>query len=326
MTFYRLISRIYPKKLREEFQQILLYNNITTNIDRYLGFIILVGFILGVLIGVLLRIFISVNIFLLIIGCFLIIQGTVYAYLVLSADGRAKFVETVLPDALQLMSANLRAGMTVDKALLLSARPEFGHFKEDINHIGKEIATGKEFGEALMSLTKSIRSNKLKKTFQLIVTGVASGGQLSDLLEHSASNLRQQRLVEQRVRSSVLVYVIFIFSAIGFGAPMLFGLSSFLIEVITDIFSRIEIPTADVASTLPLSFSKVSITPKFVNTYVIISMMITSIMGSLIIGLISKGKEKEGLKYMPLLILLTLILFFTVKFLIGTLLSGLFEI
>ena len=107
---------------------------------------------------------------------------------------------------------------------------------------------------------------------------------------------------------------------------MLFGLSSFLIEVITDIFSKIEIPTSDVGRKLPLTFTKVSITPQFVNTYTITSMMMTSLMGSLILGLIAKGKEKEGLKYIPILVVMTLVLFFLIKFLIRTLLSGLFDI
>ena len=304
----------------------LLYNNISTDLDRYIGLITIFSFILAILISSLIRIFVSFNIFLLFLASFIITLSSVYTYLVLSADSRAKFVEEMLPDALQLMSANLRAGMTVDKALLLAARPEFGHFKDDINEVGKEIATGKEFGEALIGMTRRIRSDKLLKTFQLVVTGVESGGELADLLEHSASNLRQQKLVGERVRSSVLVYVIFIFSAIGFGAPMLFGLSSFLIEVITDIFSKIEIPTADIGKKLPLTFTKISITTNFVNTYVITSMMMTSLMGSLILGLISKGKEKEGLKFLPILVVMTLVLFFLVKFLIAKLLSGLFQI
>lgn len=323
---YRLISRLYPRRIRESFQEMLLYNNIPTDLDRYLGMITIVSFFLAVLISLLVRIFLSFNVFLLFAGCFLIILSSVYTYLVLTADARAKFVDEVLPDALQLMSANLRAGMTIDKALLLAARPEFGQFKDDINEVGKEIATGKEFSEALLGMTKKIRSEKLSKTFQLIVTGVEAGGELADLLEHSASNLRQQRLVAERVRSSVLVYVIFIFSAIGFGAPMLFGLSSFLIKVITDIFAKIEIPVTDIGRKLPITFTKITLTPEFVNTYTIISMIVTSIMGSLILGLISKGREKEGLKFIPILIVMTLVLFFLVRFLIGKLLSGLFQI
>lgn len=323
---YRLVSKLYPKKLRSAFEQVLMYNNIATNPDRYVGMIISISFMLSILISALIRIFVEFNYALLLMFCFFVIQGSVYAYLVLSADKRATFVENILPDALQLMSANLRAGMTVDKALLLAARPEFGQFKEDINQVGKEIATGKEFNDALLDLSKKIRSEKLKKTFQLIVTGVEAGGELSELLEHSASNLRQQKLVEERVRSSVLVYVIFIFSAISFGAPMLFGLSSFLVEVITDIFSKIELPRGDVGINLPMTFSKIHITPKFVNTYTLTSLMMTSVMGSLILGLISKGREKEGLKYLPILVIMTITLFFTVKFLIKMLLGGLFNI
>ncbi len=323
---YRLISRLYPVKIRKSFEQMLVYNNITTDVDCYLGIITLIGFFLALFIALLLRIFIDFPVLLLFVFCFFVLLSSVYAYLMLNADSRARFVEEVLPDALQLMSANLRAGMTVDKALLLAARPEFGHFRDDINYVGKEVATGKEFGEALLGICQRIRSDKLLKTVQLVITGVESGGEVADLLEHSAANLRQQKLVEQRVRSSVLVYVIFIFSAIGFGAPMLFGLSSFLIEVITDIFGKIDIPTADIGKKLPLTFTKVSVTPDFVNTYTIISMMLTSLMGSLILGLISKGKEKEGLKYLPLLVILTLTLFFVVKFLIAKLLGGLFDI
>ena len=55
-------------------------------------------------------------------------------------------------------------------------------------------------------------------------------------------------------------------------------------------------------------------------------MIATSIMGSLIIGLISRGKEKEGFKYIPILIVVTISLFFIVRFLIRNLLAGLFQI
>ena len=107
---------------------------------------------------------------------------------------------------------------------------------------------------------------------------------------------------------------------------MLFGLSSFLIEVITDIFSKIQLPPTTVTAQIPIAFSKVTISPKFVNAYTISAMMITSLLGSLILGLIAKGKEKEGLKFLPFLVILTISLFFLIKFAIGHLLSGLFEI
>ena len=321
---YEFVQRLYPVKLKNGYQQLLNYCNITMDVNRFLTICAFVSVIATVVLTLFTLIFFDINFLILLAAWFILIQGIIYTWLVLTADSRARFVEELLPDALQLMASNLRAGLTVDRALLLSARPEFGHFKDELNYVGKQLATGKELGAALMELSSRIRSDKLKKTFQIIVSAMASGGELAELLVQTASNLRQQRLVEQRVRSSVLVYVIFIFSAIAFGAPMLFGLSSFLVEVISDIFSKVQLPPQG-ATNLPLSFTKVSVPPSFINTYTIVSMIFTSIMGSLILGLIAKGKEKEGLKYLPILVIVTLSLYFLVKLSIKTLLGGLFQ-
>src|SRR3989344_4985034 len=321
---YEFVQRLYPVKLKNGYQQLLLYCNIRTDVNRFLTLNTIITAIASLFLALFTLIFFSLNFFLLLICWYALLQVIVYAWLVLTADSRARFVEELLPDALQLMSSNLRAGLTVDRALLLSARPEFGHFKDELNYVGKQLATGKELGAALMELSARIRSDKLKKTFQIIVSAMASGGELAELLVQTASNLRQQRLIEQRVRSSVLVYVIFIFSAIAFGAPMLFGLSSFLVEVISDIFSKVQLPPQETTN-LPLSFTKVSVQPSFINTYTIVWIELSFLNGCLVLGLIAKGKEKEGLKYLPILIIVTLSLYFLVKFSIKMLLGGLFQ-
>lgn len=323
---FPIMGRMYPKKLKSNIENLLMYCKIKTNVDEYIGGAFLMSLFIGIALSAVIRIFVDFSFILMAIVSIILINASIYATLVLNADHRAQFVEDILPDALQLMSANLRAGMTVDRALVLAARPEFGDFQEEINRVGREVATGKELSTSLMNLAGRIRSDKLKKTFQLIVTGMATGGQLSDLLEQTATNLRQQRLVEQRIRSNVLVYVIFIFSAIGFGAPMLFSLSSFLVEVITDIFGKIQLPPGGVSGSIPISFTQISISPSFVRTYTIVSMIVTSVLGSLILGLVGKGKEKEGLKYLPILLILTISLYFLVKFFISQLLSGLFQL
>ncbi len=326
ISITRLILVLYPRKLRENFDELLKYCEVKKDLDGFLFLVTLISIIISFFIALFVKIFGDFSFIITFLVSFFFVEASIYAWLVLNADSKAAFVEDLLPDVLQLMASNLRAGLTVDRALLLSARPEFGKFQDEINRVGKEIATGKEIDEALLELSSRIRSEKIKKTFQLIISGMESGGELANLLEQTASNLRQQKLVDQRVRTSVLVYVIFIFSAIGFGAPMLFGLSSFLVEVITDIFGKIQLPPASATGSLPITFTQVDITPKFVNTYAIVSLVVTAILGSLILGLISRGKEKEGLKFIPILLGLTIGLFFLVKFIIRTLLGGLFNI
>ena len=101
-------------------------------------------------------------------------------------------------------------------------------------------------------------------------------------------------------------------------------MSSFLVEVLTEKIA-IEIPQESLTQTsLPMSFSKPNITTQFTIVYTIISLITSSILSSLVLGLISKGKESAGMKYIPILIILTLTIFFITRLIIKNLLGGLF--
>ncbi len=320
----RLVARFYPNKVRLAYKQLLLYCNIGVPLETYLTRVLIFTFFGSIVVSLLIALFTKLSFFILFFITFLLSQMVVYSWLSLTADSRAKFIEDLLPDLLQLMASNLRAGHTLDRALILAARPEFGTFQEEINRAGKDVATGTDFNDAIIKMSRRIKSDKLSKSVQLIIAGQRSGGSLVDLLSQSASNLRQQKIIDERVRSNVLIYVIFIFAAIGFGAPMLFSLSSFLINVMKNVFSKVDIPQTTANVDIPLNFSEINLDPSFVTNYTLISMTVTSIMGSMILGLISKGKKKAGLKYMPVLIVLTISLFFIIRAIVGTLLSGLF--
>lgn len=320
---YRALAKFYPKKLREGYVNLLIYSGISINADKFIGFIAVFDFLLALAMAFYLGIFFKMPFLVSFIGFFFLFQILVYFVLLLRADAKAKFVESILPDVLQLMASNLRAGLTTDKALLLSARAEFGPFQDEINQVGKEITMGKNITEALLNVTKHIKSERLSKTISLIVSGLQSGGELASLLEQTARNLRQERLVDSRIRTNVMMYVIFIFAAVGFGAPLLFGLSSFLVEVLTEKLGSIEIPETALTGALPLNITAVKINPKFVVMFAVMFLITSSVLGSLILGLIAKGKEREGIKFMPVLIALSLFVFFFVRFAIKNLLSGL---
>ena len=70
------------------------------------------------------------------------------------------------------MSSNLRAGLTIDRAMLLSSKEEFYPLNEEILKAGKDIATGKSVEFALLEMSKRINSNKIDKTILLIISGI----------------------------------------------------------------------------------------------------------------------------------------------------------
>jgi len=322
---YRLFARLYPKKVREKFYDLFSYANIVTDNDNFLGFVttlvLLFSFALGFFIGLWYKISFLIGTVISIV----ILMSAFFFWLLINADKKAKFIEEILSDALFLMASNLRSGFTIDKAVLLSARDEFGPFKDELIIVAKEIATGKPLEKSFQDLLKRVKSEKLDKTFSLIISGLKSGGRLADLLQETANDLKNQTLVDKKIRASVNMYAIFIFIAVGVGAPLLFGLSSFLIEVLTTILGSVEIPTAVTGALgVPLSISPGSITPLFVITFSLIFMTTTAIFGGFIIGLIKKGKEKEGIILIPALIILAIVVFFTVRILAELTIGSLF--
>ena len=149
--FYRLISRVYPKKVRESYTKLINYLGIKTNPDIYIGFTILIGLVVGIAGGFLMgMISHQIPVYLLMIGLFILTGILIYVPMMLKVEKTAKEIEVMLPDALQLMSSNLKSGLTVDQALLASVRPEFGSFTRELDRIGKEIAIGKPIEKALI--------------------------------------------------------------------------------------------------------------------------------------------------------------------------------
>ncbi len=320
---YRLFARLYPFNIRNNYKNLLTYSGIKIQYDRFIGFVLSFSLVLSFALSLnILMINRSLNLFFMWLILFVFIQALIYFYLLLSADAKGKEIEKVLPDALSLMSSNLKAGYTTDKAFLLSSRPEFGILAEEINKVGKDITIGEKIENSLLKMSSRIKSEKLEKTISLIISGLKSGGELSSLLSQSSYNLRNQDLIDQKIRSSVLMYVIFIFTAAGIGAPILFGLSSFLVQILTEKLAAISIPVSAIA--IPIGLSKINIDPNFIFGFSVLSLFTTSILGSLVLGLIAKGKEKEGLKYTLPLLILSLGIFFIVRFLISRLLAGLF--
>lgn len=242
----------------------------------------------------------------------------------MKAADRIKKMETLFPDIISLMASNLRAGITVDHAFLLSARQEFYPLNEEILKAGKEIATGIDTIQALDNMRKRIGSEKVSKTISLIISGLRAGGNIADLLEQTAANLKEKEIIEKKAASNIAMYVIFIMFAIGAGAPMLFGLSTVLVEIITDITSRLP-DIENQAAAMPVSFQQLDLDVGRLIGFSITFMILTNLISCLVMGLVNKGAGREGLKYFLPLTVASIIIFFVVRTVLSSYMVGIFQ-
>lgn len=245
--------------------------------------------------------------------------GYIYLNEKLKQSSRISKMEEIFPDFLLLMSSNLRAGITIDQAMLLSAREEFDPLDKEILKTGREITTGKDIETALLNMSKRIGSEKIHKTILLILSGIKSGGDIAIILEQTATSTRERAFVEKKASSSVLMYVIFIFIAVSFGAPALFALSNILVEILTTLLSGLP-DVSDISTTITLS--RIDISIDFIFYFSISFIIAIDILASMILGLVSKGEEKQGLKYLPALLVISLATFFLIKYALSGFVSG----
>ncbi|MBU1973858.1 MAG: type II secretion system F family protein, partial [Nanoarchaeota archaeon] len=164
----RTIAKIVPRKVRIKVRTNLDFTTIKANVDYLIGGVLVLSVLFGVLFGFLLSLFFNYPWWLFSSGSFVVLLGLAYVYLMLAIDKKAARIEESLPDALQLMASNLRAGMTPDKALLLSARPEFGILKDEIDLVGRKVAMGTSIGFALMEMTTRVKLKRLSRAVELI--------------------------------------------------------------------------------------------------------------------------------------------------------------
>jgi len=293
---------------------------------EFSGFMLLYSSVLGLMSFLLSLLFFNLLISVIFgLSAFFGFQLIIYIILSLVVDSRARQIEEILPDALQLMSANIRAGMTLDRAIWLSARPEFGPLEDEIKRFGREVFGGVSMSDSLSKMKERVKSKILERTVKLIQEGIESGGEMAHLLDETASDIRNIKVMKEEVKSNVMMYSMFIIFASVLGSPLLFSISVYFIEMMSGLWSAQMADIGDMpyqqSGLIKMTGSQVSPSEMFI--FAIATIIMTTVFGSLIIGLIQGGKEKRGLKYIPFLTGGALLVFFVIRFLITTMFSSL---
>src|SRR3989338_4535425 len=104
---FQLFTFIYPKKIRENLVQLLIYSDIKTDPHNFLGFIVFVELLVALFFTFTLAQFIQKPLWIMFLLLLLLLQIVSYFWLIVSSDKKAKFIEECLPDALFLMASNL---------------------------------------------------------------------------------------------------------------------------------------------------------------------------------------------------------------------------
>ena len=225
----------------------------------------------------------------------------VYFYLDLKIYYRTKKMEEQLPDFLQILSANLKGGMTFEGALWAAVKPRFNVLGSEMAKASKKVMTGYEVSKALIELSDKYDSLMLRRTVDLMISEVESGGNVAELIDRLVDNLKETKALKNEMSASAIAYVIFISVIVVVICPLLFALSFRLLNLTLNLVSQISSTTQRVG-TLTFLFSKSNVNPDDFKLFSIVAILLISFFSSLIVSIVEKGDIKGGVKYIPIYI------------------------
>ena len=322
--FYKRVEKFLPDSYRNHIRKKITYAAININPKVWAGFLFMYAIGAGFSAVIVSLFFTSyawyyyVGIFLL---GFLLVHGISELILLLAVYRRTTFIEAILPDVLSMIASNVRSGMTIDRALLLSVRDEFGTFKRELMQVSKETLAGGNLGESLLKVSERVNSRTLKRSLTLIVEGINGGGELSLLLDNTAKDLRQMESLRKEIRAGIAMYTLVLVLANCIGAPMLFSVSLFEVEQISNLVSAM--PTQDIPQAASfISFTPFTVDIGYLRIIMLASLAINGLFGSLMIGVLESGTPKDGVRIIPILVGISIGVFFLAAYLVAATFTG----
>lgn len=324
INFERLVSRGLARRLSAEMD----LAGVKSSVNRMLGIAIIGALVILIAVSFLLTVTHTTSApiaFIIGAGTAAFYIAIIYIFLEYRIDKRRMGMESMLPDYLQIASANLRSGLSLDRAMMMAARPEFTFFSNDVKDMSRRVFGGETLANALNGMAAKYRSRQLNHTVKMITESLRYGGAMADLLDQVSKDIRGQQMIQKEVSSQLFMYSIFIAFAGVIAAPVLYGLTGQMISVTDTVWKGILAANPGGLPTIGVSFLKPSPPHISINTYRYFSIAaIITITGfaGLIMSSISTGSAMRGIKYLPLFILGGLGIYLIIAKLIAGLFAG----
>lgn len=245
----------------------------------------------------------------------------VYLYfdLTIKIFKRTKEIETILPEYLQVVSSNLKGGLSFEKSLWNAINPEFSIVAKEITIVSKKVLTGNDLTEALLEFTEKYDSPLLKRSFGLIIGEVEGGGQIAFIVDKVIEDLRKTRILKEEMAASTLTYMIFIGAIVILIAPGLFALSFHLLTIMNGFSSKM---STNAIQGMPINLGAGSLNIVDYRTFSVLCILLIALFSSILISIIQTGDVRGGLKYIPAFMLSSTFFYFLFVIALGALFGG----
>lgn len=198
--------------------------------------------------------------------------------------------EELYTEFLFKLSELMRGGLDPVKSVNELARTNLGDLTPHIRLAATAMSFGKSFEEAMMAMTRTIRSELVTRYTMLVVQASYSGGSTSDLILKASEDMRSLIGIEREKEGNLAQYAMIFY----FGQGILFFIA---VTLTTSLLPYLQ----DLGTTSFLGLGSGEMAELDFAGGFFHLLMINALFGGLIIGKISEGEAKYGLKHSVIL-------------------------
>jgi flagellar protein FlaJ len=206
--------------------------------------------------------------------------------------------EADFADFLFEMSELIRGGIDPVKAVNTLAEGDLGSITKQVRIAAKQMQIGYTFEQAMRNLSASLHSSLVSRYVDLVIQASYSGGGVSNLIQRASADMSTFIALEGEKRSGLAQYTMILYV----GEVVLVALAAILVIQFVPELSGISALTSGAATGGFLSNSDINTVPLERDLFFLI--ILNGLLGGLVIGKISEGKIKHGVKHGLILVLI----------------------
>jgi archaeal flagellar protein FlaJ len=196
--------------------------------------------------------------------------------------------EELYTEFLFKLSELMRGGLDPIKSVKELSKTDLGILTPNVRIASTAMIYGRSFEESMKAMAQSLHSELITRYTTLVVQASYSGGSVADLILKASEDMRSIISIEREKEGNLAQYVMIFYFAQGIIFFIIFTLTTSLLPFVQQLGSSTIFGVNKIAS---LDFAR-----GFFHL-----IMINSFFGGLIIGKISEGEARFGLKHAVIL-------------------------
>ncbi len=229
-----------------------------------------------------------------------LIAFTPYAVDITRAERKTRKYEEDFAAFLFELAELVRGGIDPLKGFQTLSEKSTGTITKFVQNSAKQLQIGYSFEQAMVNLGNQINTSLVKKYVDLVIQASYSGGSVSGLIQKASQDMSTFIAIDKEKRSGLAQYTMILYV----GQVILIALAAILVvEFLPSLNNITSIGEAGINGLLGGS-DIASVTVERDMFYLV---LINGFLGGLVIGKISEGKLKYGLKHSLILITIALI-------------------